>query len=218
MQEIDFPTYKEARNFAQQIAILFKAYVDVRMRDGSYIVLVKGDFTIEDPEWFRRAIYMYGPSDSEFALFLSFVDKSKYSDVSLVWCDTDTGLTWDIARIFCGKGFSDNPNGASRLMNLLGYGGCRSWRLPTIEELKTLSVEKLEFARIGRVLTRRQLAFWSSEESIYSGPEKAYFDVALMERGDQRFIENDRNRATSGDGYTEAARTLMVSSCKSQLM
>ena len=214
MNKKEFSSFEDAKNLAKASAVHFGVNVGISIFGEKYVVCIPDSVQILDMQQFVRSVYLFGgPPNGLLLSLLSYIDRSGFSATNLAWCDTATGLTWDVARLIYGVDDSDHPRNRSDVLDELRYAGLKSWRLPTLAELRTLNIQKLDEAGINYSKNRKgQINFWSSEDSTYSGPEKAYLDFASMKTGHQRFIERDKNRSTSGDGYTESAQTIMVTS------
>lgn len=147
----------------------------------------------------------------------------KLRSLAAVWTDPLSGLTWDVARYFMLGTHSEHPDNASDLMNEVHYGGCNDWRLPTRDEIKTLSSER--FLNLGLLDHRDLVAYrqwmldrkagirktvsqplmlniWSSE--ILGDPDD-YIAVNLHDLTwfSQKYSEDDRR-------YRHWAQTVMV--------
>lgn len=195
---------------ARSCATNFGVVTRMKSSKIAFEVDIPDQLRISDIRKFTQIAYIFGMSPDENLLSLmAYVDRSPFSSGALAWRDPETGLAWDIARLLYGNDVSAHPASGEELMNALQYAGLSNWRLPTLDELKTISVAKLNSADATDLFSRG-LDFWSTDESLYSGPEKALLNVESRLVRHQRFIEQHRDKNSDGDGYTEAAQTMMV--------
>jgi|UPI00056C1688 hypothetical protein len=213
MKKVEFSSFKGASYLALSLSEHFEVCIEIKRHEDKYIVCIPSPLHVPDLRKFTSNVYFLGAIDEDLLSLLDYADTSRFSSSSLAWRDPDTGLAWDVARLCCSDGRTDFPQVGAVVMNALQYAGLRNWRLPTLDELRTLSPDKLNAAGIDyKKSTKGAIHFWSCEESLYSGPEKSFLDLSSMRVGHQRFIEQDRNWSSPGDGYTESAQTIMVSS------
>lgn len=216
MTTLVFDSFKEAQALAKCCAFRFEVEACVKPSNGVFVVHFPDQLRIQDVRDFTRRTYLFGMSpDMNLLSLMSYVDRSPFASVDLAWRDTGTGLAWDITRLFYGSGHSEHPAPGQELMNALQYAGLSQWRLPTLDELKTLSASQLASASPDGK-TDWVSNVWSCEESFYTGPEKAFLDIQSHTTGHQRFIEQNRDKKTHGDGYTESAQTVMVCSFRTE--
>lgn len=212
MRTFKFKEFKEANSFARTLASYFDVTAEMRRKNEYFTVTLPEPLKILNIDKFTKYALMFnGPSEVLRSIF-PFVDLNEFSSKSLVWHDDTTLLTWDLKRLFSTTEIGVIPLPAWIIMNAFEYGGLKGWRLPTISELKTLNLSKLNNAGLELCEGGHKFSFWSSEDSSYSGPEKSFFNIESREGGDQRFIEQERNSSTLGDGYTEIAGTVLVTS------
>lgn len=213
MKKVEFSSFKRARYLALSLSKYFKVCIDIKRLEDKYIVCIPSPLHVSDLRELMSDLYVCGAINEDLLSLLDYVDTSRFSSSSLAWRDPDTGLAWDVARL-CYRDWDTYfpQSGGAVVMNALQYAGLRNWRLPTLDELSTLSPDKLDAAGIDyRKSTKGAIHFWSCEESRYSGPEKSFLDLSSMRVGHQCFIEQDKNWSSPGDGYTESAQTIMVS-------
>lgn len=67
--------------------------------------------------------------------------KSVYSEEKKVWLDNDTGLMWQVQIRNSRCSFYDTLK-CRNTLNQSEYGGFNDWRIPTIDELKTINTEE----------------------------------------------------------------------------
>lgn len=201
-------TFDAAKRIARNFATTLNVSVDIRVSGNRFVVYIPENMRIPDIKLFSRMVHVFWPPDEDMLALLEYVDTSEFSVSSLAWYDPDSNLCWDISQLMHESWSTEQPCSGSVVMNAVRYAGLSGWRLPTIKELMTLTLQKLGAA--GIQYSERSTCFWSSEESLYSGPEKAFFDIATRTTGHQRFIEQDKYRSKPGDGYTERARTIFV--------
>lgn len=211
MTTLYFECFEDAKNLAKMCAWYFQVEVRMRSSKSGFEVLFESPLQINDSLTFGQHAYVFGPLNKGLLSLLHYVDKAPYVSANNAWQDPGTGLVWDIARLFYGCARTDFPRNCSTLMNALQYGGFEKWRLPSLDELRTLTIEKLSEASPPNA-NEWGTTYWSSEESLHSGPEKSFLDLRSRSVGHQRYIEQDRNRRTYGDGYTESAQTILVCS------
>ena len=210
----DFCSFKEARFFARNFAEYFETETSIKFSDGIYCVTIPESRTLVRPTDFVEFAYMLDASSRDQLLsLLDFADNSQFTSTDLAWNDSETSLTWDRAGLLLSESiFKHHAASGLEVMNRVKYAGMSGWRLPTLNDLKTLSAAKLDAANINFLGTIGKLKFWSSETTWDSGTESCYFDLASKRIGHQHFVEHDSNRRTDGDGYTESALTIMVTS------
>ncbi|MBS0355488.1 MAG: DUF1566 domain-containing protein [Proteobacteria bacterium] len=201
-------TFDAAKRIASNFATTLNVSVDIRVSGNRFVVYIPERMRIPDIKHFSRMVHLFGPPDEGRLALLDYVDTSEFSLSSLAWYDPDSNLCWDVSQLLHESWSKEHPCSGSVVMNAVQYAGLSGWRLPTIKELMTLTLQKLGAA--GIQYSERSTSFWSSEESLYSGPEKAFFDIATRATGNQRFIEQDKYWSNPGDGYTERARTIFV--------
>ena len=212
--ERDFHSFAEARFFARNFAVYFEVETLIKCSGEFYRVTVPRSRKLAKPKNFVQFAYMIDASSRDQLLsLLDFADNSQFSSTNLAWTDPESGLTWDREGLLITESiFNHHAAAGSEVMNKVNYAGIDGWRLPTLNELKTLSVGKLDMADIKFGVGLGKPKFWSSETTWDSGTEQCYFDLASMKIGHQHFVEHDSNRRTYGDGYTENALTIMVTS------
>lgn len=204
-------THDDARRVARMYAIALETSIPIRREGDRYLIGLPEKGRIADIKRFAHELHLFGgPANEEMLDLLHYVDNSALTDQKNAWLDPETGLTWDIAMLVTDNRGTQHPSLAKSVMNAVAYAGLTGWRLPSLQELSSLSPAKLNSAGLSFSLPDGA-KFWSSEESMFSGPEKAFFDIHAREVGHQRYIEQNRDRHTAGDGYTETARTLFVS-------
>lgn len=213
MKEQHFGTFKEAQSFAQNMAEFFTIGSFLKRSGEVFTVSTKEKAHPDRLRKFAGSFYFDRMSQDQINSVLDYVASPDLSSKSLAWFDSETKLTWDRSRLLCDKEYTLFPGDDSkRIMNALHYAGLASWRIPTLNELKTLSVEKIRCAGIDyKTSPGGEIIFWSSDP-VYSGPEMAFLDLASMRVGYQRFREQHKDRNSSGDGYTESGQTILVSS------
>jgi Leucine-rich repeat (LRR) protein len=90
-------------------------------------------------------------------------------DSFLAWKDNDTGLFWDVARVF-------NPSPTNvvkpihKTLNELNYAGFNDWRIPSLYELKTL-------------LTKKEDGNWSVKKPLSSALHESLFWASTVGNG-----------------------------------
>lgn len=88
-------------------------------------------------------------SRDQLLSLLDFADNSQFSSTNLACTDPESGLTWDREGLLITESiFNHHAAAGSEVMNKVNYAGIDGWRLPTLNELKTLSVGKLDMADI----------------------------------------------------------------------
>lgn len=206
MTTTEFSSFESVKKIAAEIAFSFKLSVEI-MRTQSGYRIVPDELQPENLQDFATNAYTFGLKEWLLDL-LQYVDTQHFQSTDLVWHDQATGLVWDVSRTVYRDRYSEHPTAPVHIMNKIRYGGRDNWRLPTLSELKTLSMEKL--TATGMLASSNSLKLWADEESFYTGPEKALFDLVSQRRSDQRYIEEHKDR--SGGRYTERAQTMLVSS------
>lgn len=203
-------TFDAAKRIASIFATTLGVSVEIRVSGNRFVVYIPESMRIPDIQHFSSMVHLLRPPDEDRLALLEYVDTSEFSVSSLAWCDPDSSLSWDVSQLMHESWSTEHPCSGSVVMNAVQYAGLTGWRLPTLNELMTLTLQKLDAAGIQYSEHPGSTSFWSSEESFYSGPEKAFFDIATQATGHQRFIEQDKNWSKRGDGYTERARTIFV--------
>lgn len=213
MKEQYFSTFKEAQSFAQNIAEFFQIGSFLKKSGEVFTVSTKEKAHPDKLRKFAGSVYFDRMSPAQIKSHLDYAASSDLRSESLVWLDPETKLIWDSSRLLCDKEYTLFPGNESKIiMNALHYAGLANWRIPTLNELKTLSVEKIKHAGVDfKTSPGGEISFWSSDP-VYSGPEMAFLDLASMRVGYQRFREQHKDRNKSGDGYTESGQTILVSS------
>lgn len=212
MERLLCDSFASAQALAKCCASRFEVEVRIERANDVFAVFFPGKLHIKDIFKFTQNSYFFGViSDASLLTLMRYVEKSPFSSQALAWRDTTSGLAWDVARICYGAVQSDFPACGEEIMNALQYAGLSQWRLPTIDELKTLEINGPMSGVVGNIRNWGP-RFWSCDESLYGGPEKAFFDIESRMIGHQRYIEQRRNMSTPGDRYTEWAQTVMVCS------
>lgn len=213
-------SFKEAQALARSCATYF--FVDVRVMPSrkGFAVSFPNPLRIPQVEPNGSAAHALDRCPTRDLLpLMAYVDRSQVSSNDLAWHDRTSGLMWDVARLLYGGRDSEYPAYREEWLNALGYAGLSRWRVPTIDELRTLSIEKLGAVGVASPDTQN-IKFWSCERSRYAGPEKAQFafeavcfDIVSQTEGHQEFRESGEQRRSSfGGHYTEYAQTMLVCS------
>jgi hypothetical protein len=206
----EFNAFSEAKTLASQLAESFNISVEIINSNGKFVVQPAA-VPLPNFKKFSDSIYVFGSVNYQVLSLLSHVDASCFRSTRLTWLDLESGLLWDSSRLLSGIASTVLSTDRSAVMNAVGYGGSSNWRLPTLDELSTLDLIKLDKAGIGSYRDADgSVKFWSSNESIYSGPETAFLEIVSKRRGDQRYREQNKDRQMRGDGYMETAQTIMV--------
>ena len=214
MTEKTLETFDHASRLARMYAIDLGTSIPIPIRGAGdhFVIDIPEKGRIADIKEFARCVHLFGgPADEEKLDLLNYVDTSEFTDQGLAWFDPETGLSWDLAMLAHENYSVVEPSLAKTVMNAIRYAGLIGWRLPTLEELRTLSLFKFNETSYPYSEFTDGTKFWSSDVSMFGDNERAYFDVASREMGYQRYIEQERDRHTRGDGPTERARTLFVS-------
>lgn len=212
MKERHFDTFKEAQSFAKNMAEFFRIGSRLRRSGEIFIVSTHEKAHPDKLQSFSRSVFYDRMSPDQLKSILDYAASPDLMAETLAWFDAETKLTWDSSRLLCNQGYTDFPGYESKkIMNFLGYAGLTGWRIPTLNELKTLNLDKLRNAGINfKTSSEGEINFWSSDPE-YSGPdEKAFLDFASMRIGYQYFKEQHRDRNTSGDGYKESGQIILV--------
>ena len=212
MATLIFKNFHDARDTARFCAMRFEVETRITINNSSFAVHFPDKLQIKDIKEFKRMCYPLGIiPNSNFLSLLAYVDKSIASSQALAWRDSNNGLAWDVARLFYSDRQTELPEDGKELMNAIEYAGLTHWRLPSLDELRTLNTTKLNSLGISSK-GKPSLRFWSSNKSKYSTSENAFLDIESKIVGHQYFIEHHRDRQSYGDGYTEYAQTMMVCS------
>lgn len=212
MKNKSFCSFKEAKGFASALAEHTDMAVSIKNIGNDYVISTLENMPKLDVSKFRGEMYSLGGMNEEVLSFVEYLNTDEFLSKNLAWHDLETDLVWDSARLVDGNRDTFNPSTASFLMNVLKYAGLRNWRLPTINELKTLSINKLDTAGINYRDESGNLKIWSCEYSLYGRDGNSFLDIASMQIGNQRFYEEYKNKSTPSDGYLESAQTIMVTS------
>lgn len=208
-----FNSFEGARFFAMNFARYFEVSIRITRLGELYCVSIPGLMRMRGVEKFVAFAYLLNDlARDQLLSILDDADNSLFTSSDLVWFDSEAGLAWDRQGLLLTQSiFKHHPERGAEVMNRVKYGGLDGWRLPTLEELKTLNLLQLE--RINKHLLSGigAMKFWSSETAY----ERCYFDVDTMRVDQQHYIEHDNNRVSYGDGYTKSAHTIMVSSWNS---
>jgi hypothetical protein len=207
-----FDTFNEARDFARFLSTDFEIVVKIIPLGAKFLTWHEEEITIEKYQYFSQHRIWWTLDKEEKLRLLGTLDTSVFQEKSLVWPDNASGLVWDISRRLSGSNNTDFPNDASMIMNAVFYGGRKGWRLPTIEELKTLDISKLEISNIKNYISGNgKMHFWASDRSTYDSELNSFFDVLNRQRRSQRYKEQHPDKHSYGDGYIESAQTILVS-------
>jgi hypothetical protein len=204
----EFDSFESMQQVARKVSSHFHVSVTVARTQSGYRI-VPDELLAENLQQFAKYVYLFGGLNEAMLGLLQYVNTQHFQSSDLIWRDPETGLAWDVSRTIS-QGTSDHPQARLHILNKIRYGGRDNWRLPTLMELGTLSMKKLVMTRAGAFAPSKSLKLWACEESLYSGPEKALWDLVTQRRFDQRFIEEHKDR--SGGRYTESAKTMVVSS------
>lgn len=202
----EFNSFESTKEVARNVSVYFGVSVRIVRTPSGYRIVPD---ELNEANLQNFAAFVYFHKDPRVEL-LQYVDTQRFQSRDLIWQDPETGLAWDVSRIIYGGMSSDLPKQPVHIMNRIRYGGRDNWRLPTLSELGTLSMEKLATVNATEFAPRRSFQLWANEESRYSGPEKALLDLVSKRRADQYYKEAHKDQ--SGGWYTESAETMLVSS------
>ena len=200
--------FSEARSAAICMASWFGEPVTILTQANGYLV-VPPELHIKDKiaelftSWFCRS------SDLQR---IELLDISAFKSKNLAWTDPDSGLTWDIARLFYKQNETELPNDKSIALNSVNYAGFSDWRMPSIEDLRTL-VSRAEITH-DNVKLRPEVKqtipghrIWSNEKFC---KDEVLFDYIQGSTTYQYFKEHDKYRSDPRDGYRETAANVLV--------
>ncbi|MGH1448790.1 MAG: hypothetical protein ACRBBM_05115 [Pseudomonadaceae bacterium] len=210
MKEIIFDSFKEAKELASKVAYKFNVRTKIKFDGDLFIVSIPDDLEIHDIKDYARAAHLFGLANEVDLCILDHVNNSKYQSRELVWQDHSSQLHWDIGQVLCHSFATDRPSAYSVIMNRINYGGLSGWRLPTLEEIETLTIEKLKNSGLSLDKEHKKTRFW-----IHSEPNtesNQFYDIINKKLISQRYHEEFRNKSDPKDGYIEQANTIAVTS------
>jgi hypothetical protein len=229
---ITFTTFQEAKNFSSWIVAQYMGDSSVRLiaAEGVFVVVLPYAIELKDAcryVAYRTSEYFENELNSDILAVLDENALTLLQSPAVTWHDDESGLTWDSARLITSNRRSDYPKNCAGTLNSIKYGGLSDWRLPKIEELKTLSYTGIFFLGLldsdhlfkfrtwiecekSRKGTRPyMLDVWSCEKPIYENSLYRGLNIYTKESFNQNYIDSDDSRRMGN--YTESAITIMVS-------
>lgn len=127
-----------------------------------------------------------------------------------IYIDKINGLTWDKSRNLYEK-ISEIPKTNTKLLNLVHFGGHSDWRIPTIEEIHTITPEIYNDLNLTKENINYPGNIWSNFVNG-SDDDGRFVRLKDMRAIGQYFHEGDRNTGEGSKGYSYKAMNFAVRS------
>lgn len=209
IREAYFADFDSARLTARTLAYSLGIAATIRPHDCGYLVIPRENTSVDLLKFFN-----YSFNRTPRRLLAQFLDRNSFSSEKFAWTDRETGLAWDVQRVFHEPRETVFPDRKYDVLNAVCYAGFDNWRLPTLCELETLVCELS--GQDDGIMMKTEIKTAVGSHNIWSDVPSAddgvFFNFRTKRREDQYFTEQRKDRSTSGDGYRCSATTILVRS------
>lgn len=201
------------------VALSFSKYLSHTHKKETLLKITNNLYTVKSPkkiseedciEYIKLHTSYRIKINNEITQVLNKSQILKLQSKDHIYNDKASGLTWDKSRHLYKK-ITDIPSTRIKLLNLLHYGGHSDWRIPSIEEIHTITPDIYKQVNLTEENIRNPGNIWSNF-CDRSDDDGRFVRLEDMHAIGQYFHEGDKNTGEGSRGYKYRAMNFAVRS------